>query len=390
MNSDERRALWQFITIYTLSSLLLITIIGLLYYFKEVDAKRHQSIKDLKNSTIAIKVDLMEAAMHQKPFILHPARYGRIHIGLFDQNHILRHSTLQYLPKNLQPGILKAPRYIQMTTKLDEPIEGLSYIVTENTALPAQISGLKLLIALTVLFSGIFIAFIGYLLSRLLLKPVKERIARLDRFIKESAHEINTPVSALMMSVSSLRKKGIEEERLLSHIAISSKQIADIYNSLSDIAFSDLRQKPDPVIFNFQNVIRQECAFYREIAATRGITIESDLKSHFVKMAKEDAKRIVGNLLSNAIKYNRQNGEVKISLKENSLQISDNGIGIDPKDHKSIFTRYTRISKLSGGFGIGLHIVDALCRDYNIKIRLKSIPAEGTIFTLDLRSVTVS
>ena len=81
---------------------------------------------------------------------------------------------------------------------------------------------------------------------------------------------------------------------------------------------------------------------------------------------------------------------MKISLKENSLQISDNGIGIDPKDHKSIFTRYTRISKLSGGFGIGLHIVDALCRDYNIKIRLKSIPAEGTIFTLDLRSVTVS
>ena len=53
--------------------------------------------------------------------------------------------------------------------------------------------------------SAIFIGFIGYLLSKILLKPVRQRIESMDKFIKDSAHELNTPISVLMTSVSMLK-----------------------------------------------------------------------------------------------------------------------------------------------------------------------------------------
>uniref|UniRef100_UPI00404879D2 sensor histidine kinase n=1 Tax=Aliarcobacter sp. TaxID=2321116 RepID=UPI00404879D2 len=57
-------------------------------------------------------------------------------------------------------------------------------------------------------------------------------------------------------------------------------------------------------------------------------------------------------------------------------------MGIADEKIKNIFNRYYRATSQQGGFGIGLSIVNKICKLYNIKIAVKSKLDEGTVFIL--------
>ncbi len=361
-------------------------IIGLLYYNKAVSETRSACKRDLKSAILSAEMDLRKACMYDRNFTFDPVRYEPLHVGLFDQNHTPVASSLHYHDTAFDRTLDRTPERIQMVKQLQQPVLHVRYIVSEDTRMPAQMHRLKLLIGVTILFSLLFVALIGYLLSRLLLKPVKSQVAALNRFIKDSTHEINTPVTALLMSVSALRKKGRLDKKLLRHITASARQIANTYNTLSHISFSD-RKKEEATRFDLKTVVEKNIRFFEEIAAAKRIGIVSDLETTYVTMEKEDATRIVNNLLSNAIKYSHQNSEVTVTLKMNRLTVQDRGIGIKKEDLGRIFRRYTRASEIGGGFGIGLDIVNTICRKYGIVISVTSKEGEGTLFTLDFSAV---
>ena len=71
-------------------------------------------------------------------------------------------------------------------------------------------------------------------------------------------------------------------------------------------------------------------------------------------------------------------GKIDISLKDNELKISDNGIGIFDEKIKDIYKRYYRATTEQGGFGIGLNIVSLIAKEYNFKIEVDSKIDIGT------------
>ena len=235
-----------------------------------------------------------------------------------------------------------------MVHKLQTPLLDVYYVVAEDTGMPLGKEKLITLIMIVIFFSFIFIAFIGYLLSRLLLKPVKEKIAYIDRFIKDSAHETNTPIASLLMSVSALKKKGVADPKILNHISISSKQISDVYNSLSHLAFNDIEVEKNTIELNFRDIVEKSVEFYSEIAKAKHVTISTDLDALSIMIDKDDARKLINNLLSNAAKYNTRGKSIKISLKNNILSVRDEGIGIDTKERKAILKRYHRGTNLVG------------------------------------------
>ena len=386
LNKDEKQALISFIIIYTFSSLLLMSLIALLYYNKEVDRSKRLCKKDLQESLMDVELTLLKSEMDGKKFSFCPLDYF-LQIGLYDSNKTKIASNLAFDDIEFDKKMSIKKKRIQQVKKLEPPIQNVTYIVAEDTSMPQSIKNLKYLIYLTIFISSIFIAFIGYLLSRLLLKPVNEKIKQIDRFIKDSAHEINTPVTALLMSVSALKKKGLKEEKLLKHISISSKQISNIYNTLSDVAFSDIKDREKVVKFDLKKEVQKSIAFYQEIAEAKNIKIVDDLKSLYVKMDKESANKLINNLLSNAIKYSYNGKTVKVKLSKNRLSIEDEGIGISEENQQEILKRYKRGTDLIGGFGIGLDIVNSICKKYDIKLTINSKEGEGSIFTLDFSKV---
>ena len=386
LNRDEKKALWSFIAIYTISSVFLMSVIVFLYYNKELESHKTVCAKDLKETIMEVELGLLKAFVNKKEFVFSPSDY-KLQVGLFDENEKKLNSNLNFCDVNFKDTMNIKNERIHRVFKLKNPIQNISYIVAEDSSMSSNIKNLKYLIFLVIFISSIFIAFIGYFLSRLLLKPVNEKIAQINHFIKDSAHEINTPVTALLMSVSALKKKGLGEQKLLKHIAISSKQISDIYNALSHVAFNDIKKNDEIVKFDLRKEVLKSIAFYKEIADAKNIKIIENLNTCYINMDKDSANKLINNLLSNAIKYSYNNKTVQITLKNETLIIKDEGMGINEKDKQEILKRYIRGTNQVGGFGIGLDIVNSICNEYNIKLSIDSKPGIGSSFGLDFTNI---
>jgi signal transduction histidine kinase/ligand-binding sensor domain-containing protein/DNA-binding NarL/FixJ family response regulator len=101
--------------------------------------------------------------------------------------------------------------------------------------------------------------------------------------------------------------------------------------------------------------------------------------------------KILYNLISNAIKYNREGGEVDVSLEIDGghakLQVSDNGIGLSKDKLRHLYSRfldgdYRKMA--TQGTGIGLSLTHDLVLLHHGRIDCKSVEGEGTTFTIIL------
>lgn len=102
-------------------------------------------------------------------------------------------------------------------------------------------------------------------------------------------------------------------------------------------------------------------------------------------------ERIVHNLFDNALKFTREHDEIKIQLTQDPnqavLMVSDSGIGIEASAVPHIFDLYYQasVSKSNNmGFGMGLYVVKQTVDALHGTIRVKSVPGEGTTFTVKI------
>ena len=94
---------------------------------------------------------------------------------------------------------------------------------------------------------------------------------------------------------------------------------------------------------------------------------------------------MLANLLSNALRYTEDGGHVRLAVHGNGrtaeIEVSDTGLGIPEDDMPHIFTRFWRSdksrSRVTGGAGIGLAIVDELVRAHHGTIAVASTPGAG-------------
>ncbi|WP_458700038.1 sensor histidine kinase [Sulfurospirillum sp. 1307] len=380
MNKEEKKALIKFLTIYLFSALILVLIIGFLYYKKELVAIEDKCSIEMVNKAMMVEKDLMNSFMEHKKYNFKEDS-GNLHVGLFGPNGEEIYSNLKSKNVLLSQNAYRDGEHEYHIHKLNHLMYGIKYIVIEGNQVKSEKLKLILLISAVSFASMIFIGFIGYLLSKMLIAPIKDRVEKLNRFIKDSAHDINTPVSALMMSVSSLRNKEKIDKRVLNHISISAKLISQIYNSLSFLAFNEKDEVLDQE-FDLKDSVIESVKFFDEIAKSKDLKIICELESTMVFMDRSRIQKVINNLISNAIKYSYQNTRIDIKLKDRVLMVQDEGVGIAKEDQESIFNRYERKNKESGGFGIGLDIVKTVCKAYNIKIELKSELSKGTTFYL--------
>ena len=223
---------------------------------------------------------------------------------------------------------------------------------------------------------------LAFYLAKLFIAPIKEERIKLNNFIKDSTHELNTPLTAILMSIQNdnLSTKQIQR------IRISAKRISDIYKDLRYLFLENNKEKKDSIDLDLDLslLIKEQVESLSPQIKQKKINIILDLQSTLYKIKQEDFERLFLNLLNNAIKYNKIDGKISIFLKNNTLSIEDSGIGINKDKIKDIFKRYYRATSEQGGFGIGLSIVERICEEYNINIQVKSEEKIGTTFTLKL------
>lgn len=389
MNINEKKSLISFLLIYISSAVLLFGIILFLYYSNEVKMLRENCDMWLSNSSMQLKSEIINSYMKNEPFTPFKLEDKNLKYALYDKNKKLLFSYL--LNENsvdLDKSLYKKGYYDFYVFTLDEKDIPIKYIVLETCKNYEDENKLKIYMLVIFLLASIFIGFVAYFLAKLLLKPVREKLEHLDRFIKDSAHELNTPISVLMTSVSML-KKGKNPEKMMKYILSSAKQISQIYNDIHFSAFNGLNEDVKER-FDLKDLVSESCEYFNDIAITKNINIETFLQKTPVQIDKTKTQKLINNLISNAIKYSNKDSNIIVRLNNNILEIQDFGIGIEEREQKNIFKRYKRGSNIEGGFGIGLDIVKRICEEYSLVLDLKSKISEGSIFSIEFSKVADS
>jgi two-component system phosphate regulon sensor histidine kinase PhoR len=118
------------------------------------------------------------------------------------------------------------------------------------------------------------------------------------------------------------------------------------------------------------------------------VTVEPELPD--VHADREALATVLVNLLDNAYKYSAGERRIAVRVRRESARVvfavADSGIGIHPRDHKRIFQRFfqvdRRLSRETGGVGLGLSIVELIVRAHRGSIRVESRPGEGSTFSV--------
>ena len=267
------------------------------------------------------------------------------------------------------------------------------------------------------LLSLSFIAIVAYGLVRLSLRPIKSQIKHLERFIKDTTHEVNTPLSVILMSVQKFDTQNLSEanKKRLHHIKLSAKNLHQMYQNLIFLNFYEGKNALESI--DMASLINERVEYFSALLAQKNITLESNLKSKLesnvessvktnvdkvalekckIHANKDEITIMLDNLLSNAIKYNHKGGKICINLHTQTnaqngdiyatLEITDSGYGIESKDLNVIFQRYKRFNDDKGGFGIGLSLVGEIAKKYGIDIEVKSEVGKGSTFALSWKS----
>ncbi|MCT7486851.1 HAMP domain-containing histidine kinase [Aliarcobacter cryaerophilus] len=379
LTSSEKKSFFSFLALYLGSSFILMLIALFFYYQNEKTLYLDLVKSNMQNIVSKVSNEIIISHMldveFDKNLYLNNQDYT---ISFYDKDKNLLFGNLDE-KLNFEQNFYNDEEKLIIVDSSTVGHLGIWYIALKDNSLKEKISNLKLNIFLIFLIFYTIIAIVSWSLAKLFLKPIKNERERLNNFIKDTTHELNTPISAIIMSCEddNLTKKQLDR------IKFSAKRVSEIYKDLTYIFLGNIEKKSLDKI-DLSKVIKEEIINFEPMIARKRLKININIEEFFYEINKDDFIRLFNNLFSNAIKYNKTDGNIDIILQNRELIIKDSGIGISKDKIKDIFNRYYRATNQSGGFGLGLNIVNMICKTYNIKIDVQSSENIGSTFTLKL------
>ncbi len=247
-----------------------------------------------------------------------------------------------------------------------------------------------LLISILVTVAGEILVFIlSAILSKIFLKPVFESYEKQKRFITDASHELKTPVAIIKANVEIVEMEDGESEWTRS----IDKQ-ADRLTSLTEkmVFLSRMDEgtiEREMIDFNASELFEEISESYEPIASKMGkeynINIEPDIT---IKGDEENLSRMLSLLIDNAFKYSNDGGNVDVTFhrtkKGKELIVSNSVDEIEVGSHNELFERFYRMDESrnskTGGFGIGLSVVQAIAQSHKAKISARSLDTHSIEF----------
>ena len=248
-----------------------------------------------------------------------------------------------------------------------------------------------------------------------------EMLTRLDnafstqkQFSANAAHELRTPLAVLQTNLEVFEKKQepemVEYRQLFTMIKEQTARLSQLVGTLLDM--TNLKSVPRTDHVSLEELVDEVFCDLDPVAEKAGISIHFDDSSSqdlYTDVHTPDAStlnnnilnitgsyvllyRAVYNLVENAIKYNRPNGSVTVSVREQNGQamilVKDTGIGISPENQKKIFDPFFRVdksrSRAMGGAGLGLALVDSIAKEHGGTVNVLESSETGSTIALML------
>ncbi len=240
-----------------------------------------------------------------------------------------------------------------------------------------------------------------FLVKKRLVEHEANRLKELNQFktrlYTNITHEFRTPLTVISGMADQIKQK---ETRVL--IKKNSHNLLNLVNQMLDLSKLEAGQltpsfvKGDIIVY-----LKYLVASYQSYASTqnRQLAFHTDHSEIIMDYEPNFLNRILSNLLANALKFTNQNGNIIVSVLQKeaieehlpatlSIQIKDDGIGIDQAELSKIFDRFYQAdnstTRLGEGTGIGLTLVKELVGLLDGQINVESEMQKGTQFTIQL------
>lgn len=230
----------------------------------------------------------------------------------------------------------------------------------------------------------------------------QEAIRVRDEFLSIASHELNTPLTPLMMNLQRLQRtvstgagaQVMADEQLVRVVDVAQRQtkrLARLVNELLDISRIRLgRLELNPEEVDLGNVVRDVVERLGDEPAWMDsgppkVHVEGPVMGQWDRSRLE---QVVANLLTNAARFGQGKPVVVTVSAHNGeawLEVRDRGIGIAPEASQRIFERFERAaSRNFGGLGLGLYIVRQIVEAHGGSIGVESALGVGSTFTVKL------
>ncbi len=376
---SEKKSLYRFLILYGLMIMGIVFLISLFYY--QSQEKLMFSNKRATLSTYAYEhIKKLKTLHHFFPEQVIYPRDSRYKSAIYDIEKQKIFSVLDCTNIEFDNEIYHTEDKIHYMKSLDEYYLGAKYLFIEI----AYDETWKIEAWKTIVMFGssltLFFMIIGLFLAKLFVRPMKESIELLDVFIKDTTHELNTPLSSILANIEMIDKDGISDDnkRKIDRIEIAAKTVSVLYNDLTYLTLENDTHKKDEDI-DLKLLIIDRVNYFDSLANSKMVSFELDLNNINFFGNRHKLTRVIDNLISNAIKYNRRKGIIKITLKDKLLSIYDSGTGMFEHEIPMMFDRYKRFNESEGGFGIGLSIVKKILNEYAANIEVTSKKSEWTM-----------
>ena len=376
--NSEKKTLFRFAVLYILLTLVIVSVFSFMYY----DAQKNLMLQEKKPLLQEYSKELIQELKKLHRDFDKRQTYPRSQqydSAIYDNERKLIFSTSS-IELDVHKILYLEKKMIHLVNIPESYYLGAKYIIIQIKDDGIWLEQTKKTIILFVSLAFVFMMGVGYILLRLFLKPMRDAIELLDRFIKDTTHELNTPVSTIVTNIEMIDKSVLDSKLLkkINRIDIGAKTISNIYQDLTYLTLGNKIISNDELV-DIKNLAMERIDYFNSLASAKKVSLDLEIKENtslFIDKAK--ISKLLDNLISNGIKYNKINGFITILVDQKCFIVKDTGIGISQDDIVQLQERYTRFNTSTGGFGIGLNIVSSIAQEYDLSINIESELDIGT------------
>ncbi|MEM7548064.1 MAG: HAMP domain-containing sensor histidine kinase [Bacteroidota bacterium] len=216
----------------------------------------------------------------------------------------------------------------------------------------------------------------------------------LDRFAYSTSHDLRAPLTSMLGLINIAKDESIQPS-ITDYLGMMEKRISTLDSFIKDITdySRNSRTEITPEDVNFNNLFDDIFENYKYLEEASEISFMKDVAlDREIRTDKARLQVVLNNLVCNAIKYHdRRKVKPEISLRvekvterELSIAVRDNGPGIPFQLKDRVFDMFYRASEKSKGSGLGLYIVKETVEKMQGNIQLKTQEGVGSEFIVNL------
>lgn len=283
---------------------------------------------------------------------------------------------------------------------LDNQLWGYLQVGRSLEDLDSRLASLKLAVLIGLPIITAVVAVSSWVLAGVAMRPIYRSYQQMQRFTTDAAHELRTPLAAILATVDSVsRLPNLPESEARDTLKTIERQVNRFFELVKDLFLlarleqQTLSVQRESVCLN--DLISDLVEEFSALADANGLTLKAEMqvsKNLDVLVDEDQIYRLISNLVVNSIHYTPTGGTVTLILKRDEnhavIQVQDTGMGISPEEQAHIFDRFYRVnrdrSRQTGGAGLGLAIAKAIAEAHQGSLRVQSEVGQGSTFTVRL------